>query len=169
MVHIYINWCLWNLPHPVLKSSDAKFCSFCLSPPSPPPCCLPDVTPLVSCCGYRQNMMQGRAVSEKHVAGGSALPGEHLTLIASDEGRLHSGARSGIKLRSEKDTVESTWWTFLQTDKTATLSCDFWENRCVLYVQPLATNDCHKDKGRAWTLWTGPQANHLSLTVIRWS
>lgn len=32
-------------------------------------------------------MMQGRAVSEKHVAGGSALPGERdLTLIVADEG-----------------------------------------------------------------------------------
>lgn len=40
----------------------------------------------VSCCGYDQNMMQGRAVSEKHVAGCSALPEERdLTLIVTDE------------------------------------------------------------------------------------
>lgn len=38
-------------------------------------------------------MMQDRAVSEKHVAGGSALPGERdLTLIVADEGWLHSKA-----------------------------------------------------------------------------
>lgn len=57
------------------------------SAPSPAARCLSSVSSLVSCCGYHQNMMQGRAVSEKHVAGGSALPGERdLTLIVSDEG-----------------------------------------------------------------------------------
>lgn len=66
------------------RSSDVKFCSFYLSPEHGS---LLSFQCNVSCCGYDQNMMQGRAVSEKHVAGGSTLPGERdLTLIVTDEG-----------------------------------------------------------------------------------
>lgn len=66
------------------KTSDVKFCSFYLSPER----CNPlSFQRHVCCCGYDQNMMQGRAVSGKDVAGGSALPGERdLTLIVADEG-----------------------------------------------------------------------------------
>lgn len=68
----------------------------------------------VSCCGYDQNMMQGRAVSEKHVAGGSALPGEKdLTLIVADEGWLHS-RHLDTKLRSSPEKIPGTWCDLLE-------------------------------------------------------
>lgn len=62
--------------------------SFAVFASHPPERCSPlSFQCYVSCCGYDQNMMQGWAVSEKHVAGGSALPGERdLTLIVADEG-----------------------------------------------------------------------------------
>lgn len=64
------------------KSSDVNFRSFYLTPEHHTQLSFQ----CVSCCGYDQNMMQGTAVSEKRVAGSSALPGdEDLTLIVADE------------------------------------------------------------------------------------
>ena len=71
-------FCILDTPSLLQKSSDVKFCSFYLSPER----CNPlSFQRYVCCCGYDRNMMQGRAVSEKDVAGGSALPrgeGPHL-------------------------------------------------------------------------------------------
>lgn len=70
--------------------------------------------------------MQGRAASEKHVAGGSTLPGEEdLTLIVADEDWLHS-RRSDTKLRSRPEgSGVSPVMKFSSTYKTATISHDF--------------------------------------------
>lgn len=136
-----------------------SFAGFASAPKPCSPCCLSNVTSLVSCCGYLQNMMQGKAVSEKHVAGGSALPGERdLTLIVADEGWLHY---------RHSDT------RFPSTDKTATILGDCREKRtsaccmCNLQQQITATvtqsvdTDVLKIKAR-------PRACLQSVSVLAW-
>lgn len=55
-------------------------------------------------------MMQGRAVSEKHVAGGWALPGERdLTLIVADEAWLHSRHLDAKLCSSPEKKLRGTW------------------------------------------------------------
>lgn len=92
------------------KSSDVNFRSFYLTPEHHTQLSFQ----CVSCCGYDQNMMQGTAVSEKRVAGSSALPGdEDLTLIVADESWLHS-RHSRHKLRSSPENMRATWWDLLE-------------------------------------------------------
>lgn len=126
------------------RSSDVKFCSFYLSPERGS---LLSFQCYVSCCGYDQNVMQGRAVSEKHVAGGSTLPGERdLTLIVTDEGWLHL-RRSDTKLRSSTEKTRGTWCHFFFSGWWDPMMLDK-KQKNVLYVQPGGTSYIiHKQEG----------------------
>jgi len=146
-------------------NSDVKFCSFCLSPER---CSLLSFQCYVSCCGYDQNMMQGRAVSEKHVAGGSALPGEKdLTLIVADEGWLHS-RHLDTKLCSSPERIQGTWRDSVIRQQGCPM---FSKKKAQVWTESATFSNkllpqWHKDQTEASCL--SSKCEYVGLTVVRW-